>query len=68
MISKIPPAPTIETMMEVDVLELWTKTVIRIPAIKPTTGFVAMELLWNIWPKIVNRNLVSLNSRALTPA
>jgi hypothetical protein len=35
----LPPAPTMLTIMEVDVEELWTSTVTRIPIINPTTGF-----------------------------
>jgi len=38
-------------MMDVDVEELWTRTVTKMPAIRPTTGLLATVLDWKIPPE-----------------
>ena len=40
----VPPPPTIETMIDVNVELLWTETVPKMPNIRPTTGFLRKEL------------------------
>lgn len=43
-------ADTMLTMMEEEVEELWTRTVVRMPIITPTTGFCSKSFCWKISP------------------
>ena len=45
------PEPMPATMIEENVDELWTRTVPKIPIIKPITGFCRISC-WKILPKI----------------
>lgn len=44
------PEDTKLTAMEVDVEELWTKTVTRIPTTMPATGLDRIAFFWKISP------------------
>ena len=44
------PLETIETITEVQVEELWTKTVNKIPIISPTIGLASNGFPWNMEP------------------
>jgi len=49
--------------MDVDVEELWTRTVIRMPAIKPTTGLEVTESAWKISPE--NAHYFNMNLKKI---
>ena len=57
------PLETIETMTEVQVEELCTRTVKRIPIIRPTTGLLSSTFPRNIEPKrnVSHSNLFETN-------
>ena len=44
------PLDTIETITDVQVEELWTKTVNKIPIISPTIGLASNGFPWNMEP------------------
>ena len=45
-------APTIVVTTDVEVEELWTRTVTRIPMMSPTIGLAKIELSPNIYPVV----------------
>jgi hypothetical protein len=44
------------TIMEVEVEELKTRTVTKIPIINPTAGFCISSLCWKIFPVVIKMN------------
>ncbi len=44
------PDETKLTIMDVEVLELWTRTVTRMPTTSPATGLDKMALSWKMSP------------------
>ena len=49
-------------MMDVEVLELCTSTVAKMPIIRPQTGFCINSLLENAWPAKIKHKPTLFNS------
>ena len=56
------PEATMVMMMDVEVLELCTSTVAKMPIIRPQTGFCINSLLENAWPKNQTKPVYTSNS------
>ena len=48
----LPSLDTIDTMTEVQVEELWTRTVKNTPIMRPTTGLLNISFPWNTLPEM----------------
>ena len=54
--SDLHPDPTMVTTIEVDVEELWTKTVIITPSMRPQIGLLSSSLLLRTSPAVLPKN------------
>ena len=48
----LPSLDTMDTMTEVQVEELWTRTVKSTPIMRPTTGLLSISFPWNTLPEM----------------
>lgn len=53
------PEPTIVMTIDVDVEELWTRTVARTPIMSPATGFDNSLSFWNVLPAVLPEKVFS---------